>query len=428
MAWRTRNTTLLEGEYPTNIGELYNQLQDGVVNGTKNYIQISDQGNNSLQMAAKMKEWGIYGERGFFIEAGLDLDNNSFNSFCSNLPGILSGIDVYESKKNYLKVELNLGRVAEEKEGVPATSYRLHVGYEPALRDYVVSLIIPEGVRRKIKKIGPCSTVDSTLSEADQALLIKEAALTEGFEEPKKEKDYKCISPVCPPPMRMDTNELTDFIKRSPWITMQGDYWGQRMKYIDLADSEFVYVEATPNRISVEGLSNRSPYNCADFSSGKLLSPIFASTGIDLSGDSQIRLYEKYTGRIDSGLDKLDKWLTNSDGALAKIGREVESGLGIGKAMMLTPIAVATLFGGSLYATTIGHYLTEKRQREAFFVDKFQKAGVNRPKDNECIVVVDNTCMNKKYEERKNAGILLTEERAVLPEENAALPAGEATE
>jgi len=399
MAWKRTSTTLSERDYSRKAGELFEYFQKELVSGKKDHLQIVDNGNFMNLDSSARNRFGLYGEKGMRVEVEFDLDETSFSSFCSALPKVLSGIDTYSSKRKHRNVELNLGRVAKEKTGEENIGYMLHAAYTGA-GIYQVSVILPQSVRRKLKKYGSCSAVDSTLPEAEKAILIRDAALEEGFE-PTKDI-YKCVTPVCPRPMKLDDKELAEFIKASPWITMEGDYW-EKVGRIN-SDSEFVFIEANPKHISIEGISSGYPYKCADFTSKRLIQPVIESTGIEFGGDSGLDLNETYRGFLELGYEKLENKMGGDQGLVGRAVREGRSTIEFGKLLALAPFAAMGLLVNSAYSVTIEPLVRDRRERKAYIEYALTKGGVERPNDRECIAVANLTCLNEKYEEKKKSG------------------------
>lgn len=78
-----------------------------------------------------------------------------------------------------------------------------------------------------------------------------------------------------------------------------------------------------------------------------------------------------------------------------------------GVTAVLVPFSVAYLIGDSLYYCTAKPYVDDRRQRKSFY-ERVLTKGIERPDDDEagCVCVVDKSCVNRKYEEKKMSGLL----------------------
>lgn len=383
MAWKRTKATLEEAEYPKRVDNLFAYLQEGVISRDKSRIDVTDNGY-SMKLDS-------YGDAGLDLNVELNTGEKEFYSLCSELPMLLQNVYPTDEKKMYRQMELNLGRVAKGENGDDNVGFMLHVAYGSE-RNYRVSVVFPRVIRSKLEKYGTCSAIDNTHPEAKQALLIRDTALEEGFD--KTEEKYKCVVPVCPQPLFMDETEVVEFVKRSPWIKLEGTYWEKDGMFSK--KSESVSVDVTPNHISIDGVSNRAPRYCARFTSEMVVLPLLKSAGVEFSPDSSIELNEKYTSAPETALKKA----VGNDGL---VGRVCGGAASAAFVLAAAPVAIVGLLGKSVYSITLEPYVEERKRKKSYFERVLTKGGIRRPGDSNCIAIINKTCLNEKYEIQKNS-------------------------
>jgi len=393
MAWKKISTTIGQGYYPGQIGELFDDFSSSVSYREKDHLRVSE-GKNSLKLDS-------YVNKGIDVAAEMDINETQFRSVCSALPDMLSGVKTYEAEKEYRRMELNLGRILKDDAGQEVARFVDHVAYQPYSHNYLISVVHPENVKKRIEKYGKGSSIDNTLPEASIALRIADASIKEGLIGP--EQTYDCTKPVCPR-KEVDKEELIEYIKRSPSVKLEGSYLkGGKVFH----DSERVLIDMTPAHITLDGLSDIEP----EFNSRRVLYPLLKSTEFEFGPEAKIEFKEACAGRLKSGYNRL-KNIRSDKGQVGRIYRAGESTAEIGLGVIMAPFAVAHLIGDSLYYCTIGPYMDERKQRKNFY-ERVLTKGITRPDGDgaECVCVLDKSCINRKYEEKKKAGTLPKEEK-----------------
>ncbi|MBN2095466.1 MAG: hypothetical protein JW727_05440 [Candidatus Aenigmarchaeota archaeon] len=401
MAWKEVETTLAARDYPCRADKLFWELSGDVYARKVDNVSVAS-GDNSMKLKS-------YARDGVDANVELALGKGRFDDICSILPHVISSTGNRKEKAYSLDVGLNLGRFAEGEGGLkvpylehvvysPEESGKSSKGYDP--KNFLVSLVFPENIRRKLEHYGDCSAMDKDLPEAELALLIGEAALKDGFE--RSEKVYKCVTPVCPPPMRMDYNELLDFIRKSPSLKLEGRY----VENTKGGKKESVLADITPSHLSLECLLI-DRYN-TKLSRDKLITPILESTEVEFSPSAAIGLNERYEGFFET----LGKGFAKNVRALGKrkflAGKRTSVRDSRGAMRELGSIPLSA--GYKLLDEPLG--LSERKEqakREAelkdFFERTLSKGGVKRPDGSTCLAVMDKKCLTDKFDEKRKEGV-----------------------